>query len=29
MKLTVSESGAYTGEANRHLKKSVPFTPMY
>lgn len=29
MKLTVAEAGAYTGEANRHLKKSAPFTPMY
>lgn len=29
MKLTVSESNSYTGEANRHLKKSAPFTPMY
>lgn len=29
MKLTVSDSSSYTGEANKHLKKSAPFTPMY
>ncbi len=29
MKLTVSESSSYAGEANKYLKKSAPFTPMY
>lgn len=29
MKLTTSEALNYVGEANRHLKKSQPFTPMY
>jgi len=29
LKLTVSEAGNYTGEANKHLKRSKPFTPMY
>lgn len=29
MKLVVSESNSYTGEANKHLKKVPPFTPMY
>ncbi|MCM1005644.1 MAG: linear amide C-N hydrolase [Prevotella sp.] len=29
MKLFVNESGAYTGEANKYLKKVKPFTPMY
>lgn len=29
MKLTTSEGVNYIGEANRHLKKSQPFTPMY
>ena len=28
-KLTVSEAGSYTGEANKYLKKVAPFTPMY
>ena len=29
MKLIVDESGTYIGEANKHLKKTAPFTPMY
>lgn len=29
LKLTVSESNSYTGEANKYLKKVKPFTPMY
>lgn len=29
LKLTVSEADNYTGEANKHLKRSKPFTPMY
>ncbi|MCM1483336.1 MAG: linear amide C-N hydrolase [Muribaculaceae bacterium] len=29
MKLTTSETADVVGEANRHLKKSAPFTPMY
>lgn len=29
MKLDVSRSGDYVGEANRHLAPSRPFTPMY
>lgn len=29
MKLDTSDSSALVGEANRHLRKSAPFTPMY
>lgn len=29
MKLDTSKSRDYVGEANKHLKKSAPFTPMY